>query len=1136
MGSDEWNTAFDDVGEGASGAAAEEEESRFRPNIPLEELIRMSTVDLSQGPIRPGGDMEHHQVKALPRGGLFVPEVSERLLAKDFKYRWEFLRVALDAGIDDPDQLLPRGYNEEWGEYSCLWDYFRHHDALSDVFDDLKRGSEKAWAAAELKVENNTLKAFENITLKATLSFTSTREGPIFKTRLKPLQLEAASCRFQRAFGGDRFLYLETPVFRGDQVPAHLKGQIPAIKERFEEWLGRTCGTFLGRVWQPIHVEPIKATKKTMFRQQEQLRGYRVILFATHGRDIDPTKKRKIRSGTRYRMSVYDLVNWFMPLDLNCDQPYLKVFSRISLGLTTTLSTLTFTPKQVRHVADIKANNEHEDRQFDDNSLDWPRDEKTNRVMNDGCSRISVGAARLIWEGVEGPIPSTFQGRIGGAKGMWMLSTCLDTADPYHSSIWIEVSDSQRKFKPHEDDIESDFDPCRFTFDLHSTTGTAVPSSVYLSFFPILQDRGVPASSLKNLFKGHIDKEREKLLDAIKNPVHLRKWVNEQNSLAEERNRQDDEMTWQGGMPLQLQEKVALLLESGFDTSCAYLTDVTQRLVAKSLRLMRQDVRVPLPRCTYIKGVADPYGILAPGEVHIQFTKSFVDEVSRECLNFLDNRNVLVARNPALRRSDIQKVRATFKIELAHLKDVAVFPTRGSFPLAGKLQGGDYDGDTFWVTWEPDLVQPFKNAPPPLEDPVPEKYCVKVDRRKLGEMLDERRSVGKFLRESFKFRCKPNLLGQATKLHEKVWYHEKSLTSAKAEALVDLHDLLVDYSKNGYEFDDDDFKKFKATFKIPTKIEKPKYEEARQADREEKKVSTKRALARSNSARKHGSYNKDNILDQLYFETLQPHTFETLQILEDHFRATSTTDDPTLEAPFLAEQEEAKDDPVIAEELAALTTEISQIWDDWIGELHRKKSASFSGGLGASFGGGNGASGDFDDAMNDPDRYNAAVERCFPRFHEWTPQFAAQSPVIRRWTKQDPPGALSHWQMLKASALFHIRAKKLREKKRRMGEDGSSAFVFHMAGAELCWIKAHSCGARPMTLKMWQNMKPKKIKPAGLRDGAGRRGGGAAERKKGRDGERRFGTGRMVDDGDGRDGDETEYASAAEEIGEEDDE
>jgi len=38
-------------------------------------------------------------------------------------------------------------------------------------------------------------------------------------------------------------------------------------------------------------------------------------------------------------------------------------------------------------------------------------------------------------------------------------------------------------------------------------------------------------------------------------------------------------------------------------------------------------------------------------------------------------------------------VKVVFHPKLKHLIDVVVFPTRGTFPLAGKLQGGDYDGD-----------------------------------------------------------------------------------------------------------------------------------------------------------------------------------------------------------------------------------------------------------------------------------------------------------------------------------------------------------------------------------------------------------------------------------------------------------
>jgi hypothetical protein len=45
----------------------------------------------------------------------------------------------------------------------------------------------------------------------------------------------------------------------------------------------------------------------------------------------------------------------------------------------------------------------------------------------------------------------------------------------------------------------------------------------------------------------------------------------------------------------------------------------------------------------------------------------------------------------------MQKVRAVYKEELSHLTNVVVFLSKGSVPLAQKLQGGDYDDDTFWL-------------------------------------------------------------------------------------------------------------------------------------------------------------------------------------------------------------------------------------------------------------------------------------------------------------------------------------------------------------------------------------------------------------------------------------------------------
>ncbi|KAK7722741.1 hypothetical protein SLS57_004946 [Botryosphaeria dothidea] len=1058
----------------------------------------------SQNVVSPSKDMEQHQVRDLPAAGLFcTKKLSTRLERMSFKYRWEFMRVALETG-KEPDELLADAHEEDLQDYSDFWSCLKQHADVQGTVNHLQKSSNQAWSAAKVDVQSKPIKAFQNITLHASLSFNGESHGPLFKIRLRSLQVEDTSCRFQRAFGGDRFLYLETPPLKRESIPQRLKGQEQNIADRFDDWLGFKKKKFLGRTWEVIHIEALAPRKQTLRRQSAELRGYRVILFATKGCDIEGRRPEKIRSGTRHQMTVFDLINWFMPLAANSNQPYLKVFARISLGLTNTTPALTFKPTQVRYIKDTVADLEREDDRFNDKRLVWPTDKQSNRVMNDGCALISVGAARQLWQDSDaskkerGPIPSTFQGRIGGAKGMWMISDSPDTKDPYHLQVWIEISQSQLKFNPHTDDLsDSKYDPRRLTFDLHSTTTTAEESSVYLSFFPILEDRGVSSKTLRKLFENHLDQEQEKLLEASKNPVHLRKWVNEQNSLAEERNREED-LTWQAGMPLQLQEKVNLLLEAGFDTSCDHLADVTQRLVAKSLRLLRQNVRVHLPRCTYIKGVADPLGILKPGEIHVHFSKSFIDEASGDCLSYLHNRPVLVARNPALRQSDIQKVQATFKLELGHLRDVVVFPSRGCYPLAGKLQGGDYDGDTFWVCWEPDLAEPFKNAPAPLEDPDPAKCGIKVDNRKLKEMY-KGQSISEFLRASFKFRCKPNLLGQATKLYEKVFYAENSLVSRNTKALADLHDLLVDYAKNGYVFDHADFEKFgRECIKLPKPLPKPMYEEARERDRDEKKTSTKSRTRRYPISTT--KYNRANILDRLYFETIEPHTRKTLDDLESTFKNNISSPDPALEAPYLAEVAEGKDDQEIADELQALTERLRRIIDTWNAKLHKKKDKLPMAGE------------ELQAAFDYPDAYSAAVDACYQEFRALEPLNVAASPVIRRWHREDVNHApCTHWELLRASALYHVW---MRGKMQR-----SSTFAFHMAGFELCWIKAAGKKCRPMVLEMWKSMKPRQIKKE--------------KAKRGRlTGERRVESGGTVTDEDDLQGAEREtaYETAAEEI------
>lgn len=87
-----------------------------------------------------------------------------------------------------------------------------------------------------------------------------------------------------------------------------------------------------------------------------------------------------------------------------------------------------------------------------------------------------------------------------------------------------------------------------------------------------------------------------------------------------------------------------------------YLRDVVQRIVERYLERCKKNLSFPIARSTYVLAVADPLRVLQPGEIHISFSKSFLDEKTGTSFHHLHGIEALLARHPALRRSDIQKV------------------------------------------------------------------------------------------------------------------------------------------------------------------------------------------------------------------------------------------------------------------------------------------------------------------------------------------------------------------------------------------------------------------------------------------------------------------------------------------------
>ncbi|KAF1981498.1 hypothetical protein K402DRAFT_364650 [Aulographum hederae CBS 113979] len=974
---------------------------------------------------------EHWKIERFPQGGLFAPDFPPEAKAGvlPFRVRWESLRVALacDAPLEN---ILPT--DASLSEQDSLWMHFRKQ--LPSIILPA-RSSTEAWT--------RSVDVFDGITLQASLSITyDARSGLRTKLKLEPLKLDAA-CRFQRKFGGSRLLYLNIPST--DQLRKAFGGQFSRFLVRFREWLAEEK-EFLDRTWRVFHIDPKKGKKSAAFQESTQ----RLVLFATRGSDLDS-------------IQISDFLDWFIPLEINQKQPFCKAYARLDLGLSRTTPTVCFLPSQLRRVRDVMSNGQSDQTPFDDASCLWDDNTLKPQVMNDGCSKISLKAAKRVWSFFRdsGPVPTIFQARFGGAKGVWM--TNFDYSD---DSEWIEVSDSQLKFKPHPEDLDPvTYDTLRLTFEVVKYARTATSSTLHVSFLPILDNRGVPYSALRDFVETQMDAEREELLVSVQDPVKFRKWVHDHHALLEEANRDKNKgITWQGGLPLSKIEQIILLLESSFDpVRSPFLSVIIQQFVHNYFTKLEQKFTVPLPRSVNLIGIADPTGTLEPGQVHVSFSTAFEPLNSNEALYHLGHKDLLIARHPALRNSDIQKVSAIQSDALKAYVDVIVFPVKGSFPLAGKLQGGDYDGDVFWVCWDPILVDPFKNAPAPLTSPHPQDYGIQTDKTTLEDMRKKEPEGfwDRFLDDSMAFRLQPDLLGSVTNFHEKLSYAQNAIDSPGTNLIADIHDLLVDAPKNGYFYDEAAFTRYVRGNKeiMPKKPGKPFW---KQALEEASKGSSKRTDVIANKKKHIWAYKQTNVIDRLFFEDIRPHNVKTQEMLES---VLDQLPHPDIDLIHLYDREMELGDPAIRQELKDLTREnghlevINRRWN----QLAKR-----------------------DGENHDPKLFIETLDACYRMYTELEP-LDSSHPIISRWMRPDVPGAPSTWELIKASALYW-KYNKVKPMYRSSDKTLSKSvhkynFIFFVAGRELAYIKVHSQSkyagwgrstVRTIDPAFYNRMKPKK--------------------------------------------------------------
>ena len=278
-----------------------------------------------------------------------------------FRQLYETVRVASTCKIDISQFWV--SLKSTFESYDNLW------SSLSSIAKAHKahipeRSSLAAWDRAGSN--------FEGVALTGKLGLLDQQKGPCFEFHLNPLKLEP-SYRLSRQFGSDRFCVLGMPGLGPEGLPSYLKQYHTSARETITTWLVETDHHFLGRTWRAFYMKPDASKKKSMRNSMKDSR-YRIYLFAENGvgfRDRERRGEVDPRLLDRPRTPVKDLIEWFMPFKANLNQPSLKFFARLALGLSrnlfnrpmltvclgvsSTVATVEFRPKEIFRADDARA-------------------------------------------------------------------------------------------------------------------------------------------------------------------------------------------------------------------------------------------------------------------------------------------------------------------------------------------------------------------------------------------------------------------------------------------------------------------------------------------------------------------------------------------------------------------------------------------------------------------------------------------------------------------------------------------------------------------------------------------------------------------------------------------------------------
>ncbi|KAF0915964.1 hypothetical protein E2562_000600 [Oryza meyeriana var. granulata] len=238
----------------------------------------------------------------------------------------------------------------------------------------------------------------------------------------------------------------------------------------------------------------------------------------------------------------------------------------------------------------------------------------------------------------------------------------------------------------------------------------------------------------------------------------------------------------------------ARMILSGIPLEESYL----QFRLAFMARQEREGIKqgkIPIDECYYLMGTTDPTGTLGPNEVCVILENGQLSG------------DVLVYKHPGLHFGDIHVLKATYirdleKKYVGYSKYAILFPTSGPRSLADEMANSDFDGDMYWVSKNPKLLEHFKPSEPWVRTITPKRT-----KQKRPQDFNESKLERLLFHEFLKTRFTPSYaLGTAAGswlacmdrlLTDSLDESERKIIEEKMVKLVDLYYFALDAPKTG---------------------------------------------------------------------------------------------------------------------------------------------------------------------------------------------------------------------------------------------------------------------------------------------------------------------------------------------------